>query len=162
MEVLRNGKFSLPISSTSLSKGLRKSKVNLVNNHSLLTCSGMFGKEGVLQRIPAMIRSFELTTSFPYPQVFVETNLVIVCTGTDIYEYINEALVLKLTVTEASTWSLVSFHDFVYISNGKVAVIRNPESDVYSITEDVPTAMAICNYKGQIIIGAPDAGYYIN
>ena len=161
MEVLRNGKFSLPILSSNLSKGLRKESSNTVNEHALISCSGMVGKNGVLQRLVSLVRSFDIDYTFPYPQIFVETNITILCTQTEIYEIIDNNPELKLTVSGGSTWTLVSSHDFVYLSNGVVSVVRNPESKVFSITTDVPTSMAVCNYNGQIIIGAPDAGYEI-
>ena len=42
------------------------------------------------------------------------------------------------------------------MSNGKVAVIRDAGSYVYATSTIQPTATAICNYNGQVIIGAPD------
>jgi len=63
---------------------------------------------------------------------------------------------LKLTVTEGSTWTAVDFFDYVYLSNSKVAVIRDSASKVYSTTTTLPTATSICNFNGQVIIGAPD------
>lgn len=159
MRVLNNGFFSLPIVSNKLSKGLRKDSNNQINNHATVECSGVIGKEKVLERLHELTKSFDLTVTFPYPQLFIETNIIIVCTSTNIYEFEDDNLNLKLTTTAGSTWSLISVHDFVYMSNGIVAVVRNPESKVYSISDDIPTAMAICNFNGQVIVGAPDAGY---
>ncbi|MCK4525976.1 hypothetical protein KAW18_01290 [candidate division WOR-3 bacterium] len=65
-------------------------------------------------------------------------------------------MVEKLTVTAGSTWTAVDFFDYVYMSNGAVAVIRNAGSKTYSITTDQPKAMAICNFQGQVLIGASD------
>lgn len=161
MEVLRNGKFSLPISSERLSKGLRKTEKIVNNSYSLSTCSGVIGKEGKLSKLSDLIRSFDISTSFPYPQIFVETNIIIVCTQTQIYEVVEDNPELRLTVAGGSTWSLVSSHDFIYMSNGIVSVIRDPNSHVFSESDDLPTAHCMCNYNGQIIIGAPDAGYEI-
>ncbi len=58
MEVLRNGKFSLPISAVSLSKGLRPSANLPINTHTLTTCAGVVGVEGVLQRMGEMLRNY--------------------------------------------------------------------------------------------------------
>ncbi len=159
MNVLKNGFFSLPISSDKISKGLRAEKNNPVNKHSMIVCSGVIGKDGVLERIQEQLRAFSVETEFPYPQIFVETNLVIVCTRDSIYEFTNNDLELRLTTTVGSPWSLISVHDFVYMSNGIVSVVRDPESKVFELSETLPTAMAICNYNGQVIIGAPNAGY---
>jgi len=158
MEILRNGKFSLPIRNTDLKMGLRKLKTNLVNEHSLIECNGAVGMEGVLQRLSELVRTYELDAEFPYPQIFVETNVIIVCTKYYVYEVQGGELILKHSVVGGSTWSLISSHDFVYMSNGAVSVVRDPITKQYSEV-DVPTAMAICNYNGQILIGAPNAGY---
>lgn len=158
MEILRNGKFSLPIRSADLKKGLRKLKTNLVNEHSLIECNGAVGIEGVLQKLQDLVRTYELDSEFPFPQIFVETNLILVCTRNYIYEVQSGNLILKYSANSGSTWSLISSHDFVYMSNGVVSIIRDPVTKKYSAA-NVPTAMAICNYNGQIIIGAPDAGY---
>lgn len=92
--------------------------------------------------------------SFPFPQIFVFTKAIIVCGETKIYEWVNDALILKLTVTAGSKWNAVDFHEYVYLSNSKVAVERNALSKVYEISS-LPTCMAACNFNGQVIIGAP-------
>lgn len=97
-----------------------------------------------------------LEESFPFPQIFVFTKVIIVCGETKIYEWIDDALVLKLTVTAGSKWNAVDFHEYVYLSNAKVSVERNALSKVYSTTTDLPTCMAACNFNGQVIIGASD------
>jgi hypothetical protein len=98
-----------------------------------------------------------ITDAFPYPQIFVLTNLIIVCSQTKIYEWVAGALVLKLTVAAGSTWTAVDFFDYVYMSNGKVAVVRDSISKVYSTVTTLPTASSICNFQGQVLVGAPDA-----
>jgi hypothetical protein len=42
------------------------------------------------------------------------------------------------------------------MSNGKIVVIRSAGDFTYSLSSILPSAMAICNYNGQVIIGAPD------
>ena len=64
---------------------------------------------------------------------------------------------LKLTVTPGALWKAVDFFDYVYLSNREVAVVRDAGSKVYSETTELPTATAICNFNGQVIIGAPDS-----
>lgn len=163
MEVLRNGKFSLPILTKNLSKGLRQSEENVRNKHGLVTCFGAVGREGVLKTLHEIDKfdtSVEITDGFPYPQIFISPNMVIICGETAIYEKSGFGLQSMLSgLTAGSTWSAVIFHDYVYMSNGKVAVEKNPDTKEYSISE-LPTAMAICNFNGQVIIGAPDAGIY--
>jgi len=80
----------------------------------------------------------------------------------NIYEWNGIALNLKFTVEEGEeggVWSAVDFYDYIYLSNGKIAVVRSASDYTYSTTTDLPSATAICNYNGQVIIGSPDAGY---
>ena len=150
--------FSINIDTSKLSRGLRPSKRLPRNSGYLVECKGAVGKDGVLQALEELTRiaTAAITDLFPYPQVFVFINLIIVCSSTKIYELVGGSLVEKLTVTAGSLWTAADFYDFIYMSNGAVAVIRNPESNVYSITTDQPKAMSICNFQGQVLIGAPD------
>jgi len=161
MEVLRNGKFSLPILSTSLSKGLRKSQENVRNQHGLIECFGAVGREGVLKILEelSIFETHEITDGFPYPQIFISPNIVIVCGADQIWEKSGYGLESKISgLSIGSTWSAVIYHDYAYLSNGRVSVERNPETKNYTLSE-LPTAMAICNFNGQVVIGAPNAGY---
>ena len=150
--------FSITIDTSKLSRGLRPSKRMPRNSGYLVECAGAVGKDGVLQTLEEITRiaTAAITDSFPFPQVFVFTNLIIVCSSTKIYEYVGGSLVEKLTVTAGSTWTAVDFYDFIYMSNGSVAVLRNSESNVFSVTTDQPKAMSICNFQGQVLVGAPD------
>ena len=94
-----------------------------------------------------------IADGFPYPQIFVFTNMIIVCSATKIYEWVAGALVLKLTVTTGDTWSCVDFHDYIYMSNGVVAVIRDAMDKTYKVVTDLPVAKAICNFNGQVVVG---------
>jgi hypothetical protein len=62
--------------------------------------------------------------------------------------------VLKLTVTTGSTWTAVDFFDYIYLSNETVTVVRSTNG-TYALTTDFPTANAICNFNGQVIVGSP-------
>ena len=150
--------FSITIDTTKLSKGLRPSKRMPRNSGFLVECKGAVGRDGILQTLDELTRiaTAAITDTFPYPQVFVFTNLIIVCSSTKIYEWVGGSLVEKLTVTAGSTWSAVDLYDFIYMSNGNVAVLRNPESNMYSTTTEQPKAMSICNFNGQILAGATD------
>lgn len=150
--------FSVTIDTSRLSKGLRPSKRMPRNSRYLVECSGAVGKDGVLQSIDELARMITdtITDPFPYPQIFVFTNLILVCGKTKIYEWVADSLVEKLTVTAGSTWSAIDFYDYIYMSNGTVAVTRDASTKLYSITTSLPTAQAICNFNGQVLIGAPD------
>ena len=100
-----------------------------------------------------------LGTAFPYPQIFVFTKVIIICTSTMIFEWVSGVPVHKLTVSAGSTWCAVDFHDYIFLSNGNVAVERDSGDKTYSETTDLPTAMAVCDFNGQVLLGSPDAGY---
>lgn len=153
-----SAEFSITINSEQLARGLRPSKRVPRNSRYLVTCVGAVGRDGILQIIDQLTRmgTAIIADSFPYPQLFVFTNMIVVCSATEIFEWVAGSLVLKLTVAAGSTWSAVEFYDYAYLSNGKVAVIRDSISKVYSITTTLPTASSICNFQGQVIIGAPD------
>ena len=157
MDISRYGKFSFVIKAEELSRGLRPSKRVPRNSGYLTTCNGAVGKDGVLQTLEELspVNTSGVTFTFPYPQMFVFTNIIILCSDTAIYEIVNGSLVLKLTVTSGSTWSAVDFYDFIYMSNGVVAVIRDPVTMTFSVTTDLPDAEAICNFNGQVLIGSP-------
>jgi len=141
-------KFSIKVK--NLEKGLRPSEYNVRDNGFLTTCSGMVGRDEVLQAMDLLPR-LDITDTFPYPQIFDFTVMTIICSETDIYEWVDGALVLKLTVAGGLTWRAVDFNDFIYMSNGVVAVTRDPRTKVYSIAAQ-PITTAICNYNGQVIV----------
>lgn len=158
MEVSKGGKFSHVIGAERLSKGLRRSKRSPRNSEFLVDCQGAVGRDGVLQVIDELTRmaTTEITDGFPYPQVFVLVNLIIVCGETKICEWIDGTLVEKLEVSAGSPWRVVDFYNYVYMSNRTVAVVRSSADGVYSLTSDLPTASAMCNFNGQVLVGAPD------
>jgi len=153
--------FIVRFEAEDLAKGLRSSKRNPRNSGFLSACAGAIGRDGVLQTLDELTRiaTTAITDGFPYPQLFVFINVIIVCGETKIYEWVSSALVEKLTVSAGSTWTALDFRNYIYLSNGNVAVIRDPGSLEYSTTTDLPTAMAACNFNGQAILGSPDAGY---
>jgi len=206
-------KFSIKVK--NLAKGLRPSKRNPRGKGFLTTCSGVVGRDGVLQALdnltpivayPMQVIGTDtlnytctadhvaasankpitgaswasywtqsgsdgvtwvdgttytkgIADGFPYPQIFEFNKMTIVCGETKIYEWVNDTLVLKLTVSAGSTWRALDFNDFVYMSNGVVSVTRDPFTKEYSVSAQ-PSAYALCNYNGQVVIGAPQANYW--
>jgi len=157
--IVKGGKFAFTIKASQLTRGLRPSKRKPRNSDFLVTCNGVVGRDGALQALDAMTRlvTTEITDAFPFPQIFVFTTVTIVCGLRTIYEYAASSLTLKYTAADAGgLWNAVDFYDYVYMSNGKIAVIRNAGSKVYALDSNQPSATAICNYNGQVLIGAPD------
>lgn len=152
--------FSFTITSEQLTRGLRPSKRAPRDSKFLVESKGAVGRDGVLCAIDELSRltTTEVTDTFPFPQLFVFTNLILVCGRLKIYELSAGALSLKYTAsTSGSTWTAVDFYNYVYLSNGREAVTRNPDTGVYSLSSTLPKAMSICNFNGQVIVGAPDA-----
>jgi hypothetical protein len=95
-----------------------------------------------------------ISDGFPYPQLFVLTNMILVCGLTDIHEWTAAGgLSWKLTVTGGQTWELVDYFDYLYMSNGVVSVTRNPKTQAYALTS-LPLASCLCDFNGQAIAGA--------
>ena len=158
MEVLRDGTFVFNLGAEELSHGLRPSKRSPRNAKFLVECVGAVGLDKVLQVIDDLqndrIDTTVIADTFPIPQIFVLTNMIIVCGKTEIFEYDGSTLTSKLAgITTGQLWSVVDYFNFVYMSNGIVSVLREESSGIYSLTTAQPVAGAICDFNGQVIIG---------
>lgn len=156
MEILRDGTFAFNIDGESLSKGLRPSKRIARNSKFMVECVGAVGKDKVLSVLEDLesgrIDTSIITDSFPYPQIFVLVNFILICGSTEIYTYDGSTMTLQIDVgTSGLTWSVVESYDYIYMSNCAVAVVRDPLSGTFSIS-NLPAARAMCNYNGQVII----------
>jgi len=160
MQILQNGSFTFSIQPEELARGLRPSRRSPRNVKYLVQCEGAVGYDNVLQVLDDLniniVDTSAIVDGFPYPQLFVFNNVIIVCGESDIYELVAGALVHQLAVTPGIRWSAVDLNDYVYMSNGVISVIRRAEDQVWALTTDLPIASAICNFNGQIVIGAPD------
>jgi len=158
MTVLRDGTFTHTIQSESLVRGLRPSKRVPRNSEYLIECSGAVGKDGVLQVIDNLnddrVNTATITDGFPYPQLFMLTNVTIICGETDIYEYNGTLTHMIGPVAAGQKWTVLDFYEYIFLSNGVVNVIRD-SSGTYALDTDHPLATAACNYNGQAIIGVP-------
>lgn len=159
MIVTRDGSFSLELKAIELAKGIRPNSQNPRNEKYLTSAEGAIGHDGVLQSIEdisdSVINTTFLTDGYPYPQIFICNDCVIICGKDTIYEIIGTILVPVITVTEGIRWSAVVFGSYVYLTNGKVSVVRNAEDKTYSLS-DLPIASTICNFNGQVMLGAPN------
>ena len=152
--------FTFIITAEQLTRGLRPSKRAPRDSRFLIESKGAIGRDGVVCAIDELSRltTTEVTDTFPFPQLFVFTNLILVCGRMKIYELDSGSLSLKYTATTGgSTWTAVDFYNYVYLSNGREAVVRNPDTGVYSISTTLLKGMSICNFNGQVIVGASDA-----
>lgn len=146
--------------SEQLQRGLRPMAEVPRNSNFLVQCNGAIGYHGSLQGIAAItaLATSAITDGHPYPQLFLLSNLILICGRTKLYEWVNSALVEKITVTAGNPWTVVESYDQLYLSNGVVAVERRASDRVYALRADLPVAEALYNYGGQIIAGGLTAG----
>lgn len=158
MKVLANGYFSDNWEAQSLASGLRNTSKTSRNSKVLEDCDGCIGVDGLLTSAPTLALStihdsdLVIKNDFPFPQIFTLEKYLVVCNRTTVLELVGTSLVLKSTVTGGELWTVGSSHDFLYLSNGVVSLIRNPLTGEYEIT-DAPVCSTILNYNGQIICG---------
>jgi hypothetical protein len=158
MPILPTGSFSFTIQADELARGLRPTRRAPRNSKYLIKCIGAIGIDGVLQVIDELDRidTSVITDGFPYPQIFIFTDIVVVCGSDAIYELEGGTLVPKLvSLTAGLTWSAAGFNDFVYMSNGTISIIRRAEDKEWEVVTNLPISSAICNFNGQVIIGSP-------
>lgn len=161
MPILQTGTFSFIIPSDALAKGLRPSQHSPRNVKYLTQCEGAVGIDNVLQTLSNLelnriVSALLAGVTFPYPQIFICTNTIVIFTSDTIYEYVGGVLTSKLAgLTVGTLWSLVDFHDYLYASNGKQAVIRRASDQVWAITTSLPIAGAMADYNGQVFVGSP-------
>jgi hypothetical protein len=144
-----------------INKGLARNN-NRRNQPLLVESIGAVPYEGVLRAVEEFTRvdTSTITASFPYPQIFVTSNFMIIATETEIYEYDGSTLTLKATgLPPSGTWDLVDFKDYLQMVNGKVTIARVFDTGVYTRlypdVDGMPLASCICNYNGQVLIGDP-------
>lgn len=132
---------------------------NKRNNPMLTDAVGAYPFDDALKAIDQMTQidtSSLGALTFPFPQFFKLSDVQLVCTPTAIYEY-DGALHLKISgLTSCSTWEVLDFKVFLYLTNGAVAVIKDAFTGAYSVSSSLPYALTCCNYNGQAIIGSPN------
>lgn len=156
MEIYRDGSFSMEIKFGDLARGLRQSSSSPRNVEYLVECIGAVGIDNVLQVLDDLnegrIDTAVITDDFPYPQIFILTDIILVCGSTDIYTLANNILTKVIgPVTAGQLWTLVDFSGFIYMSNGTVSILKYPFSGTFSLTSDQPVTPAMCNYNGQVV-----------
>lgn len=162
MPTLNNGVFSITINSEDLARGLRSTRRAPRNTKFLTICKGAVGLDNVLQvlrdiSVDAIDISGLGALTFPYPQLFIFINVILICTPTKIYELIAGVPTIVFTASASGIlWSAADFYNFIYASNGKVVAIRRATDGLWEESTAYPIAGAICNYNGQVMIGAPD------
>jgi len=157
MEVLRNGKFTITLNNKSLARGLRKNNRLPRDNHGMTEMTGLISQDDVVTALDQLSRidTDVISDGFPYPQLFVLSNYILICSATKIYDYSSESLVLKLTVSAGKTWKVIDFIEYLVMTNDDVTVIRTADTGEFTVNSSLSASSAICNYNGQVIIGGP-------
>ena len=148
--------FDFTIGPEMLVKGLRPFEEAPRDSKFLVESKGAMGRHGVLAANQSMapLDTSVITDGFPYPQIFAFSKFTIVCGATSIYEIINNVLTLKITVAApcGGLWNAVDFYDYIYMSNGEIAVRRDVLTGEYTECTSLPVACAMCNYNGQVLV----------
>jgi hypothetical protein len=161
-KILPNGIFTFHVPSEVMSKGLRPSSKNQRNSSLLIKSSGMVGIDGTLSVLEKMFMSdafkdaLIIKDDFPFPQLFRVDRVVVVCNRESIVEVgTGNVLTHKIDVASGGKWGISSSGRYAYLSNGVVAVVRDPYTGHYALSDDLFKTFAICNFNGQTIVGTP-------
>jgi hypothetical protein len=110
--------------------------------------------------------------AFPYPQIFVCSDVTLVCTQSCIYEYDNPTRATKLykvfeTALTGKTWSVADFGLYIILSNGNVVVTKDPDTKEYAdlLTDEhstIPLADCFANFNGQVFAGGVANDWHSN
>lgn len=160
MIILQNGYATDTFKTDNLIKGLRSSQYSSRNTKQLEVCQGMVGFEEALKTIPTLQISSVMEdpniilNDFPFPQLFILDKHILICNRQSILELKNNIFeVVISSIPAKGKWNVLSFFDFIYLTNGEVSIIRSPETHTYSISSTAPIGTAIHNFNGQIIVG---------
>lgn len=144
-----------------LFNGLRPTNRAPVNSDALVRSQGGFADIDGFKTLPTLgsIPDFEaLGEAFPYPQLFVLRDTILVCGATRIWEYDGTSLSLMISaLSEGMLWTIADFQEYILLNNGVVVVERRSTDRIYSIVNDpeIPAGYAFTNHKGQLIVAAP-------
>jgi len=156
MRIFNNGYFALEFGKGDLAKGL-KPKGSVARNEKFLeTIQGGYVHDGALQSLDLLDRTPISTEAyaFPWPQLLVLTNHVLLCGPKKIYRLEDNAWALKITASlDGGLWTCAAFDNYLYLSNGKVVIVRSCFG-VWVETTELPKALALCNFNGQAIAGS--------
>lgn len=96
-------------------------------------------------------------STWPFPQFFVGSRIMILAYKTKIYEVGSDwSVTEKITVTGGDVWDFVDFGTYILLLNGEVMVYVDPTDSSYNTSTGSTTFPLIgtgCNFKGQIVGG---------
>lgn len=164
-------------------RGLNNKKSPRLNDPGFHHCNGCYPYQERLESLDPMvfIDASGLDCTFPYPQLFVLQEVIIVASASVICEYTptmgagpyslipgvggmapGDAIGGGGTFNEmltglpvGSTWEVLDYGPFVALTNGVVTVTRDPIAGSYSVSQVMPASYACGDYNGQAVIGSP-------
>ena len=148
--------FTFPLKEF-INKGIALNN-NKRNQPLLVESIGAIPYQRTLQAIEEFTRTdtSALSVSFPYPQLFVLSEHILVCTETKIYEIISGSLTLKIQgLNTGLTWNVIDFKSYIVLTNGQTIVEKSPETGEYAVNSTLPIGSCLCNFNGQPLIGSP-------
>lgn len=134
---------------------------NKRNNPMLVECIGAIPYEKALQSIEqftALDVSAMSGMAFPYPQLFVLSESIIVCDSDEIWEYdpVLDSLTLKLgSLPAGHVWDIVDFKSYLALVNGACIVTRDPDTGIFTKSSTMDYGSCLCNFNGQVLMGSP-------
>lgn len=149
--------FDVTITSPQLMRGLRPYGGAPRNSAPFIECKGGIGHAGAFTTLPPFGLTIPVTFAtggFPYPQIFIFTNHILITCQTEILEWQAPLAISKIAGLPGGTaWSAVEYNDFIYLSNGKTSVIRRPSDGVFVIDASLVAAEALLDAHGQVMAG---------
>jgi len=142
-------------------RGLRPYERAPRDSAFLIECKGGIGRAGTFMTLPPLDLTIPVTFTtggFPYPQIFVFIGHILIACQTEILEWDAPFAVSKISsLPIGSPWAAVEYNDYLYLSNGVVAVSRNTLDGTYQIDHSLLAAEALLDAHGQVMIGGISA-----
>lgn len=120
--------------------------------------------EGLIDLLSLDQNILQKQSNFPYPQLFVLTDLVLLCYPGEIYEVNNPQRPEQFykvfeTPKVAKPWTVADFGTYLVLSNGACRVQKDPSTKAYTeILNDprFPNAEVFAAFNGQCLAGGID------
>lgn len=143
-----------------LTHGLRSNERTSKGVQTLIEALGLVPENDVMRSLDDLSETdLGLDVSWPFPQAFELKGMTVVCSRSALYEYVDDSLTALITgLAEGTTWSFADFWPYVVATNGRVLVVRDPQTGEWAEYEgcELPYCLCVENLNGQLVIGAPE------
>jgi hypothetical protein len=154
----------LGITLKKFASGLRMESSMPRNSDTLTTCINLAPREVGLLPLPSISQPItSISTSFPYPQIFLGSFHWILLTKDKLYSINADwsvTLELDLSVyygghptASYGIWHIADFHEYLIATNGQVTILYHPGNAQWEYNDgtNIPTLGSVLNFNGQII-----------